>query len=262
MSSVGLALCALVISHSGPVSGAAGAPVASIPVHKQQISAPRLPQGLLSLRYSPRANTTKLSARDAKLFEVSSLDRARFFEETDEEVYHENKKNPIHALGLALLPNLFYKPLAIGLAWKYCDKGEDKDYLAFFTAVPGSGFGSYYSEWHWAGAIATVGDAVGSSLMAYYFYEEHATRNDPGGSMTKFYAGLGVAAFFWAFDIVMGPVAALQFNSALRKRYLHEEKAPKKRTYVTPPKPDTGVADIGPRPQMRPPVVVGYAGRF
>jgi hypothetical protein len=192
------------------------------------------------------------------------LDRARFFEETDKMVYYENRKNAIHAFGLALLPNLFYKPLAIGIAWKYCDKGEDDDkkFLAFLTAVPGAGLGSFYSEWTWSGAIAMAGDLAGSVLMSWYFYDEHATRNDPGGSMTKFYAGLGVAAFFWVFDMVMAPVGAMYFNNKLRERYMQEQKSPKKRTYHTPPTPDTGVAHIGPQPTQRQPVAIGYSGTF
>ena len=191
---------------------------------------------------------------------AGNLDRARFFEDTRSEIYHENKKNPWEAFGLALLPTLFWKPISIAVAWKYCDKGEDKRYLAFLTAVPSSGFGSYYSEWWWAGAISTVGDLVGSSLMSWYFYNNHQSRNDPGGSMTLFYAGLGISGFFWVFDMVMGPVGALYFNRHLRKRYV--ASLPKVRQYVTPPHPDKGLADIGPALSTNRPVLLGYSGTF
>ena len=192
--------------------------------------------------------------------EVASLDRARFLEDNRTDVYQENKKDKWEALALAALPSLVYKPLAIGLAWKYCDSGENKRYLAFLVALPSSGFGAYYSEWYWAGAISTVGDMVGSSLMAWYFYSDHQTRNEPGGSMTKFYAGIGVSAFFWVFDMVMGPVGAMYFNRKLRKRYM--SSLPARRLYVTPPLPDRGLAAIGPQIDMKQPVTLGYSGRF
>ncbi len=193
---------------------------------------------------------------------LASLDRARFFEDTDEDIYHENTKSVMHAFGLALLPTLFYKPLSIALAWHYCDTKENKRWVAFFTAVPTAGFGSFYGEWEWAGVIATVGDLAGSVLMSWYFYDEHQVRNQPGGSQTKLWAGLGVSMFFWVFDMVMGPVAAMQFNSNLRKRYLRKSEAPRTRIYDVPPEPETGMADIGPQPVDRKPFVVGYSGRF
>jgi hypothetical protein len=257
MGSIGMALCLFLVGNGG-VSGAEVSPTPS----GRMGTTPSLPNGFIASKLAPRkAARANLNLRI--LPKVASLDRARFLEDTEEEIYHENTKSVIHALGLAMLPNLFYKPLAIGLAWKYCDKNEDKKYLAFLTAVPASGFGSFYGEWEWAGILATVGDLAGSSLMAWYFYDEHAGRNDPGGSQTKLWAGIGVAAFFWVFDMVMGPVAAMQFNSNLRKRYLKKKsKAPKKRSYVTPPRPEEGMADIGPRPSSRRPVVIGYAGHF
>ncbi|MCD6496972.1 MAG: hypothetical protein J7M25_01545 [Deltaproteobacteria bacterium] len=192
--------------------------------------------------------------------EVASLDRARFIEDNRVDVYQENKKDKWEALALAALPTLVYKPLAIGLAWKYCDSAENKRYMAFLVALPSAGFGAYYSEWYWAGAISTVGDLVGSSLMAWYFYSDHQTRNEPGGSMTKFYAGIGVSAFFWVFDMVMGPVGAMYFNRKLRKRYM--SGLPARRIYVTPPRPERGLAAIGPRFDVKQPVTIGYSGRF
>ncbi len=190
---------------------------------------------------------------------ASSLDRARFFEESREDIYHENKKNVWEALALALFPTLFYKPIAIGLAWHYCDVGEDKTYLAFLTAVPTAGFGSFYSEWDWAGAIASAGDLVGSFLVAWYFYNDHQSRNQPGGSMTLFYAGLGVSGFFWLFDLVMGPVGSLYFNRKLRQRYLAASPAPRRSLAVLP---DSGLPTIGPRSGALTPVIFAYSGRF
>ncbi len=191
---------------------------------------------------------------------VASLDRARFFEDTRTEIYQENKKNPWEAFGLALLPTLFWKPLSIAVAWKYCDKNEDKRSLAFLTAVPTAGYGSYYSEWWWAGAVSTVGDMVGSAMLSLYFYNDHQTRNAPGGSMTLFYAGLGVSGFFWLFDMIMGPVGAIYFNRHLRKRYM--ATLPRVRQYVTPPHPEKGLADIGPAFSTNTPFVLGYSGTF
>ena len=190
---------------------------------------------------------------------ASSLDRARFFEDSRQEVYHENKKNVWEAVALALFPTLFYKPLAIGLAWHYCDVGEDKTYLAFLTAIPTVGFGSFYSEWNWAGAIASAGDFVGSFLVAWYFYNDHQTRNQPGGSMTLFYAGLGVSGFFWLFDLVMGPVGTLYFNRKLRQRYLADNPAPRPPVALLP---ETGLPTVGPRARVLTPVIFAYSGRF
>lgn len=192
---------------------------------------------------------------------VASQDRAAFFEETNEDIYHENTKNPWHAFILGLAPGLFYKPLAMGLSWHYCDKKEDKRYIAFLNAVPASGFGSFYSEWYWAGALAMVADGVGSALITWYFYDDHQGRNDEGGSMMKFYAGIAVVASAWVFDIIMGPVGALYYNKTLRRKFLSE--APARRIYHMPPLPDTGLATVGFRPSARSaPVALGYAGRF
>lgn len=201
------------------------------------------------------------AVQPAPVLVASSLDRARFLEDTREEVYHENRKSVWEAVALALLPTLFYKPLAIGLAWHYCDVGEDKTYLAFLTAVPTAGFGSFYSEWYWAGAVATVGDLVGSFLLAWYFYNDHQGRNQPGGSMTLFYAGLGVSGFFWLFDMVMGPVGALYYNRKLRQRYIADElPVPPGRAVAV--LPDPGLPTIGPRPRTILPFVLGYTARF
>lgn len=256
MGSIGMALCILMLGNVGTSSS----PESSVGLSAKPESVYLQGLSLASLSGpSMKAPTMKVMPT------LASLDRARFFEDNDEEIYHENTKSIVHAFGLALLPNLFYKPLAMGLAWHYCDKDQDhkKKYLAFLTAVPAAGFGSYYGEWHWAGVIATVGDLTGSVLMSWYFYDEHAVRNEPGGSQTKLWAGLGVSMFFWVFDMVMGPIAAMQFNSKLRKRYLRKKSpAPKSRIFVTPPHPDSGLADIGPQPTDRKPVVIGYSGRF
>lgn len=220
--------------------------------------------GMRSYRLRLPGSIDMNKARSKSRPRLAAMDRAEFLEsneESAEEVYHENKKNPWHSMALAMLPGLFYKPLAIGLSWKYCGPNEKKSYrnIAFINAVPASGFGSFYSEWgYWAGAIAMVGDAVGSSLVTMYFYEEH--HKSEGRDRKLLFAGLAVVGFFWVFDVIMGPVGALQYNKELRNKFLSQ--APSKRYFETPPSPPAGLAEIGPNPTGPAPFVLGYAGTF
>ena len=116
---------------NSPASGSSKGPAAS--------PAPLPLTQRLALLGGPSVNTTMGVSHTRNRILLSSLDRARFLEETRSEIYHENIKNPWEAFGLALLPTLFWKPISIAVAWKYCDKDEDKRYLAFLTAVPSSG---------------------------------------------------------------------------------------------------------------------------
>ncbi len=206
------------------------------------------------------ATLARQVARSAPLLK-NRYRRSEFMEDTPREIAMENRANPWQAWALAFFPTALIKGLTLGLSFA---KGDSKQWAVFLPLVPSMGLSHFWeTKFYWAGAIALAGDIAGSAMVTVYWSQRYSSTATTQPSQTMLWAGIGVIAVAWIFENITAPLFANWRNSKLRDQFLPTEK----KTAVLPtwrsdPRPNRGLAQIGPPIHQPVPVAAGYTFSF
>jgi hypothetical protein len=186
--------------------------------------------------------------------------RSEFMEDTPREIAMENRANPWQAWALAFFPTAIVKGVTLGLAFAKADQDQ---WAVFLPMIPSMGLSHFWeTKFYWAGLIALAGDITGSALVTMYWadvYKAPTLAMRP--EKTMLWAGIGVLAVFWVYEMVTAALFANWRNAKLREQFMPAEK----KTAVGPnwrssPYPNTGIAQIG--PPVRSPIPISAAYTF
>lgn len=191
---------------------------------------------------------------------------SEFMEDTPEEIYRENRANPLQAWALAFFPTALVKGLTISLAYSLSEKYSWAPYL---TLIPSMGQSHFWeTQVWWAGLIALAGDLVSGGLLTVYFSEYNASTATTRPEKTMLYAGIGVLAVFFLYENISAPIVANWRNKRLQKQFKPASDDDAKASLGTDsgwrfsPWPEVGVAQIGPNVRSPVPVGAGYSFSF
>ena len=210
---------------------------------------------------SLHAGAPALAAAAAQQF-----NRSKFMEDTPEEIYRENRVNPVQAWALAFFPTALVKGVTLTLAYTLSEKYSWAPYL---TLVPSMGQSHFWETgaW-WAGLVALGGDLISGALLTYYFSEYNASTPTTRPENTMLYAGIAVLAVFFVYENISAPVIAAWQNRRLRRQFQPASDDNAKASlgagsgWRFSPWPDAGVAQIGPALHSPLPVGAAYAFQF
>jgi len=188
--------------------------------------------------------------------------RSEFMEDTPREIAMENRANPWQAWALAFFPTAIIKGLTLGLAFA---KADSEQWAVFLPMVPSMGLSHFWeTKFYWAGFIALAGDIAGSSLVTYYWSKVYSAPTVAARpEQTMLWAGIGVLAVFWIYEMITAPLFASWHNGKLRDQFIPAEKTVAAGpSWRNNPWPNTGISQIGPPIHQPIPIAAGYTFSF